>query len=86
MLAAVPQYHRKRRANRPGHANDRSGTDTNSATTKQSRLAVYCRVDNDEGILRTGMTGFGRVHSEKKFLGWFLVNKALRLMRTEFWW
>ncbi len=54
--------------------------------TAKANLAVYCRVANPEGILRTGMTGFGRVHSEQKSLGWYVFNKALRLLRTEFWW
>ncbi len=52
----------------------------------RASLAVYCRVENEEKMLRTGMTGFGRVHAEKKRLGWYVLNKAIRLMRTELWW
>ena len=55
-------------------------------STGKANLAVYCRVDNAEGTLRTGMTGFGRVHANKKSLGAYALNKAVRLMRTEFWW
>ena len=66
-------------------------TATNAAATRAQatgkiNLAVYCRVDNEEQFLRTGMTGFGRVLSEKKQLWWVVYNKAIRLMRTEFWW
>lgn len=49
-------------------------------------LAVYCQVDNEHRILRTGMTGFGRVHADMKPFGMYLLNKIMRVLRTEFWW
>ncbi len=61
-------------------------TRTNPSGIGNTNLAVYCQVDNDHRILRTGMTGFGRVHAETKPFGLFLLNKVVRLLRTEFWW
>jgi putative peptide zinc metalloprotease protein len=49
-------------------------------------VTVYCNVDNSERILRTGMTGFARIRSEKQPLGMLLFNGAVRLLRTEFYW
>jgi multidrug efflux pump subunit AcrA (membrane-fusion protein) len=52
----------------------------------QSTLTVYCRVE-DPGIeLRAGMTGHARVFTGRRSVGGFLVDRALRFIRTEFWW
>ena len=32
------------------------------AKAPQSTVTVYCRVENADGLLRTGMTGFGRIY------------------------
>ncbi|MFG0262158.1 MAG: efflux RND transporter periplasmic adaptor subunit, partial [Novipirellula sp. JB048] len=47
-------------------------------------VTVYCRVDNRDGALRTGMTGFARIQSEKHSIGLLLFHAAARLLRTEF--
>ncbi len=47
-------------------------------------VTVYCTVDNRDGALRTGMSGFARIRSEKHSLGLLLFNAAARLLRTEF--
>ena len=57
--------------------------DTGKATTT---LVVYCRLENADGRLRTGMSGFGRVDRGWNSLGVVLARKALRYLRTEFWW
>lgn len=49
-------------------------------------VTVYCKVDNSAGLLRTGMTGFGRIHSERRPIGLLMINATLRLLRTEFQW
>jgi len=54
--------------------------------SRQSTVTVYCRVDNEQGALRTGMTGFGRIDYGLRPLGWIMLNSVLRLLRTEFWW
>lgn len=57
-----------------------------ASVDRQSSITVYCRVDNPEGNLRSGMTGYGRVYREHKSLATVILNKFLRYFRTEFWW
>ena len=52
----------------------------------QSTVIVYCRVDNKNGRLRTGMTGYGRIDHQRRPLIWVMASRGLRLLRTEFWW
>lgn len=52
----------------------------------QSSVAIYCHVDNPQGSLRSGMTGYGRVYREQKAVASVLLNRLLRYVRTEFWW
>jgi multidrug efflux pump subunit AcrA (membrane-fusion protein) len=52
----------------------------------QSTVTVYCRLENGEAALRTGMTGHARVFTGQRSIGMFLLDRALRFMRTEFWW
>ncbi|MBI2478110.1 MAG: HlyD family efflux transporter periplasmic adaptor subunit [Planctomycetia bacterium] len=56
-----------------------------NALTSQRTVTVYCRVDNDETNLLTGMTGFGRVYHRWRPLGWIGATRALQFFRTEFW-
>ncbi len=56
------------------------------AKAPQSTVTVYCRVENADGLLRTGMTGFGRIYHRVRPLGWIGLNRAVRFVRTEFWW
>lgn len=58
---------------------------TNPGDT-QGRVTVYCRVDNPEGALRPGMTGFGRIYRNERSVAAMLGRRALRYVRTEFWW
>lgn len=52
----------------------------------QGTITMYCRVDNPEGALRSGMSGFGRVYRSKQPLASIMGRRALRYVRTEFWW
>src|SRR5262249_11695543 len=52
----------------------------------QSTLTVYCRLEAGEAALRSGMTGHARVFTGQRSLGGFLLERALRFVRTEFWW
>jgi putative peptide zinc metalloprotease protein len=52
----------------------------------QNTVTVYCHLVNADGSLRTGMTGFGRIYHRLRPLGFIVLNRALRLFRTEFWW
>jgi hypothetical protein len=47
---------------------------------------VYCRLEAGEAALRSGMTGHARVFTGQRSLGCFLLERALRFVRTEFWW
>jgi multidrug efflux pump subunit AcrA (membrane-fusion protein) len=52
----------------------------------QSTLTVYCLVEDPGVELRAGMTGHARVYTGRRSLGGFLVDRAQRFIRTEFWW
>ncbi len=56
-------------------------------TPKQRNvLVVHCELSNQEGRLRSGMTGFGRIFRGHRTLGAVMLSKAMRYLRTEFWW
>jgi multidrug efflux pump subunit AcrA (membrane-fusion protein) len=53
----------------------------------QSSVILYCLVDNNTGAeLRPGMTGQARIFTGRQSIGRVLVDRGLRLLRTEFWW
>lgn len=52
----------------------------------QSTVTVYCRLEGASAELRPGMTGHARVYSGKRPVGAVLLDRALRFLRTEFWW
>ncbi|MEO8496018.1 MAG: efflux RND transporter periplasmic adaptor subunit [Planctomycetota bacterium] len=58
---------------------------TTNPLTSQRTVTVYCRVDNDDVDLRTGMTGFGRIYHQWRPLGWIGMTRTLQFFRTEFW-
>lgn len=37
-------------------------------------------------VLRTAMSGYARVYTGRRSLGGILLDRAMRLFRTEFWW
>lgn len=49
-------------------------------------FTVYCRIPNDDGRLKAGMTGFAKILRDRKPLGNVVVGKVLKYVRTEFWW
>jgi multidrug efflux pump subunit AcrA (membrane-fusion protein) len=52
----------------------------------QSAVIVYCRLGEASAALRPGMTGYARVYTGRRSLGEVLGDRALRYLRTEFWW
>jgi multidrug resistance efflux pump len=52
----------------------------------QSTVTVYCRLDDYPPGLRPGMTGYGRVYTGRRPVGAILLDRAVRFLRTEFWW
>lgn len=60
-----------------------------TAATKpnpQSTVTVLCRVNNQSGRLKSGMTGNARILRGSQRLGAKLLNQGMRYLRTEFWW
>ena len=64
----------------------RSNPTAGTAGVANPALVVYCQLANPDGRLRTGMSGFGRVDRGWKSLGLIMATRALRYLRTEFWW
>jgi multidrug efflux pump subunit AcrA (membrane-fusion protein) len=52
----------------------------------QNTLTVYCRVEGDHAGLKPGMSGHARIYTGERSLGGILLDRALRHLRTEFWW
>jgi hypothetical protein len=52
----------------------------------QGTVTLYCRVENVGAALRPGMTGHARVFMGQQSVGRLLLDRGLRILRTEFWW
>jgi multidrug resistance efflux pump len=66
---------------------DRISTVTNrETTTAKNRVTVHCRLDNESGLLKSGMSGLGSIQHGWNTAGIVLVTGMLRYLRTEFWW
>jgi multidrug efflux pump subunit AcrA (membrane-fusion protein) len=52
----------------------------------QSTVNVYCRLQTVPAELRPGMSGYARVYSGKRPMFEIALDRALRFVRTEFWW
>jgi multidrug efflux pump subunit AcrA (membrane-fusion protein) len=50
------------------------------------RVTVSCRLDGPTDGLRPGMSGYARIYSAERSLGGYLLDRAVRFVRTEFWW
>jgi multidrug resistance efflux pump len=53
---------------------------------QQSSVAIYCRLNDSPAHLRSEMTGYARVHTGHRPMGAIVLDRALRFVRTEFWW
>ncbi|MFT5525443.1 MAG: putative peptide zinc metalloprotease protein [Pirellulaceae bacterium] len=49
-------------------------------------VLVHCKLEQSHELLKSGMTGFGRVERGWVTLGASVTRKVLRYVRTEFWW
>jgi multidrug resistance efflux pump len=49
-------------------------------------VTVYCGLGGVPGELRPGMTGHARVYTGRRSLAAIGLDRALRYLRTEFWW
>ncbi|MFO1062840.1 MAG: efflux RND transporter periplasmic adaptor subunit [Pirellulales bacterium] len=52
----------------------------------QQSVIVYCSLPENTGMLKTGMTGSGRILNGDCRVAMFLLAKCYRHLRTEFWW
>jgi putative peptide zinc metalloprotease protein len=49
-------------------------------------VRVYGRLPLSSAVLRPGMTGQARIHTDRRSLGAIATDRFLRVLRTEFWW
>jgi multidrug resistance efflux pump len=52
----------------------------------QARVKVCCRLDAVGSDLRPGMTGYARISTGQRTIGAIVADRAIRLLRAEFWW
>jgi hypothetical protein len=57
-----------------------------SHSHEESTFTVYCQLDRGSSGLRPGMTGYARVNTGLRPIGTILADRALRWLRTDFWW
>lgn len=51
----------------------------------QSHVILHCCLRGTPAELRPGMTGYARVYTGQRTLGEIVLDRVLRLVRTEFW-
>ena len=56
------------------------------SATAPASLVVYCKIQGKNYGLETGMTGFAKISNGQRTIGSLFLDRALRLLRTEFWW
>src|SRR5262249_8479714 len=52
----------------------------------QGNGAGPCRLEQLAGDLKPEMTGYARVYTDRRRLGRIALDRAVRFLRTEFWW
>lgn len=52
----------------------------------QSTVVVHCRIEGPGAGLRPGTMGHARISTGRCSIGAWLMHRALRFLRTEFWW
>lgn len=66
---------------------DRISTVTNRDThTTKNKIIVHCKLDNETGMLKSGMTGLGQIQHGWNTVGVVMLTNMLKYLRTEFWW
>lgn len=61
-------------------------TDVAPAGEKQGAVTVYCRLQDQDAQLLSGMTGYARIYRGETTLGAMALRKTMKHVRTEFWW
>jgi HlyD family secretion protein len=81
----APAARREQQAD-PGKAAPPPPSSSSSSRTDQpGTVTVYVLVEDAEE-LRPGMTGNARIHCGRRRLGVIAVERALRLLKTDYWW
>ena len=52
----------------------------------QSTVVVHCAMNETAPVLRTSMSGYARIYTGRRSVGGIILDRAMRLLRTEFWW
>jgi len=52
----------------------------------QGTVLVHCSIDGAPPLLRTATSGYARIYTGERPVGAVVLDAALRLFRTEFWW
>ena len=54
-------------------------------TTRQRTVLVRSELDNRDGVLRAGTTGYAKIYCGERRLGGLILRRGVRSVRTEFW-
>ena len=52
----------------------------------QGTVTVYCRLDEPNAELRSGMTGYARIRCGHGSVASYFGDRLIRYLRTEIWW
>lgn len=63
-----------------------SATAQKTTPTGSNVVVVHCQIQNPDGRLKSGMTGFGRISRGWNTIGAIVLTRGIRYLRTEFWW
>lgn len=58
----------------------------NGASGSRATVVVRCSMEGALPLLRSSMSGYARIHTGRRPLGAILLDRAMLLLRTEFWW
>ncbi|MEQ8836459.1 MAG: efflux RND transporter periplasmic adaptor subunit, partial [Lacipirellulaceae bacterium] len=55
-------------------------------TVVPGKVIVYCKLNQEDAQLLSGMTGYARIYGKQRSVGGIALDRARRYLRTEFWW
>ncbi|QDS98882.1 efflux RND transporter periplasmic adaptor subunit [Adhaeretor mobilis] len=63
-----------------------SGAPTVPNAVVPGKVVVYCKLNQEDAQLLSGMTGYARIYGKERSVGGITLDRARRYLRTEFWW
>jgi hypothetical protein len=51
----------------------------------ERKVLIKSELDNQDGKLKVGMTGVGKILCGKRTIAYLLTRRLVRWLRTEFW-